>query len=143
MWESWNVKKCKIICKMNEICTKLIKKTTKRRWRQMVRYLCFKPWTFFSSCSSFSIVDFKHTGWSKKSALFCFSSQSCVLQFFPYFSGGVNSRPGRFFWHQYGTNWTIFYAEAHKNHWGVLCRKINSSDTTATQERFCQEQCTW
>ena len=26
-----------------------------------------------------------YTGWSKKSALFCFSSQSCVLQFFSIF----------------------------------------------------------
>ena len=36
-------------------------------------------------------------GWSKKTALFCFSSQSYVLQFFPYFSGRIDSRPGRFF----------------------------------------------
>ena len=39
----------------------------------------------------------------QKGYLFCFSSQSCVLQFFPCFSGGVGSRPERFFWHQYGS----------------------------------------
>ena len=82
-----------------------------------------------------------HTGWFKKSALFCFLSQSCVLQFFPYFSGGVESRPGSFFWHQYGSNWTLYYAAAHKNHRGVLCHKISSSDTTAMQEIFWQEWC--
>ena len=32
----------------------------------------------------------------QKSILFCFSSQCCVLQFFPYFTGGVDSRPVRF-----------------------------------------------
>ena len=83
------------------------------------------------------------TGWSKKSALFCFSSQSCVSQVFSYFSGGVESRPGRFFWHQYGSNCTICYAAVDKNHWGVLCLKTSSSDTAAMQERFWQEQCTW
>ena len=67
-----------------------------------------------------------YTGWPKKSTPFCFLSQSCVLQnFFPYFSGGVDSRPGRFFWHQYGSKWTLYYAAADKNHRGVLCRKIS------------------
>ena len=33
----------------------------------------------------------------KKSALICFSLQSCVLQLFPYFSGCVDSRPRSFF----------------------------------------------
>ena len=79
----------------------------------------------------------------QKSSLFSFSSQSCVLHFFPHFSGRVDSRHGRFFWHQYGSNWTIYYAAADKNHRGVLCRKISSSDTAAMQERFWQEQCTW
>ena len=50
---------------------------------------------------------------------------------------------GRLFWHQYGSNWTLHYAAADKNHRGVLCREISSSDTEAMQERFWQEQCTW
>ena len=29
--------------------------------------------------------------------------------FFRYFSGAVDSRPGRLFWHQYGSNWMIYY----------------------------------
>ena len=81
-------------------------------------------------------------GWSKKVPCFVFLSQSCVLQFFLYFSGGVNSRPGRCFWNQYGSIWKLYYAAAEKNHRGVLCRKITSSDTAAMQKRFCQEQCT-
>ena len=50
---------------------------------------------------------------------------------------------GRLFWHQYGSNWTLHYAAADKNHRGVLCREISSSDTAAMQERFWQKQCTW
>ena len=79
----------------------------------------------------------------QKSTLLCFSSQSCFTIFFPYFSGGVDSRPGRLFWHQYGSNWTLYYASGNKNHWGILYCKISSSDTVAMQERFWQEQCTW
>ena len=83
------------------------------------------------------------TGWPKKSALFCFSSQSCVLHFFsPYFSGGVDSRPVRF-WHQNGSKWTPCYAATDKNHRGVLCHKISSSDKAAMQKGFWQEQSTW
>ena len=63
--------------------------------------------------------------------------------FFPYFSGGVHSRPRRFFWQQYGSNWTLHYAAADKNHRGILCHKISCSDITAMQERFRKEQCTW
>ena len=37
----------------------------------------------------------------------------------------------------------LYYAAADKNHWGVLCRKISSSDTATMQERFWQKQCTW
>ena len=55
---------------------------------------------------------------------------------FPYFSGGVKSRPGRFFWHQYWSNWTLYYAAADKNHWGVVCRKISSYDTKAIRKDF-------
>ena len=63
--------------------------------------------------------------------------------FSSYFSGGVDSRPGRFFWHQFGSKWTLYYAGVDKNHRGILCRKISSSDTAVMQERFWQEQCTW
>ena len=49
----------------------------------------------------------------------------------------------RFFRHQYGSNWTLYYAAADKDYHGVLCNKISSSHTTAMQERFRQEQCTW
>ena len=37
----------------------------------------------------------------------------------------------------------LYYAAADKNHWGVLCRKISSSDTATMQGRFWQKQCTW
>ena len=83
------------------------------------------------------------TAWSKKVPCFVFHPKVVFYNFFPYFSGGVDSRPGRFFWHQYGSKWTLYYAAADKNHRGVLCRKISSSDTAAMQERFWQEQCTW
>ena len=79
----------------------------------------------------------------KKHPILFFIPKLCFTIFFPYFSGGVDSRPGRFFWHQYGSKWTLYYAAADKNHRGVLCRKISSSDTAAMQERFWQEQCTW
>ena len=74
---------------------------------------------------------------------FVFHPKAVFDNFFPCFSGAVDSRPGRLFWHQYGSNWTLYYAAADKNHRGVLCRKISSSDTAAMQERFWQEQCTW
>ena len=73
--------------------------------------------------------------------LFFIPKLCCVLQFFPYFSGSVDSRPGRFFWHRYGCNWILYYAAADKNHRGVLCHKISSSDTAVMQDRFWQEQC--
>ena len=62
---------------------------------------------------------------------------------FSYFSVGVDSRPGRFFWHQYGSNWMLYYTAADKNHRGMFCCKISSSDTVAMQQRFLQKQCTW
>ena len=82
-------------------------------------------------------------GGPKKVPYFVFHPKVVFYNYFPYFSGGVDSRPGRFFWHQYGSNWTIYYAAVDKNHRGVLCHKISSSDTAAMQERFWQEQCTW
>ena len=78
----------------------------------------------------------------KKRPIF-FPFQSCVLNFFPYFSGGVDNRSGRFFWHQYGSNWVIYYAAADNNLRGVLCHKISSPDTAEMQDRFWQKQCTW
>ena len=84
-----------------------------------------------------------NTGWSKKAPYFVFHPKVLLYNFFRYFSGGVDSSPGRFFWHQYGSNWTIYYAAADKNHRGVLCHKISSSDTVAMQERFWQGQCIW
>ena len=79
----------------------------------------------------------------KKRPILLFIPELCFTKFFSYFSGGVDSRPERFFWHQYGSNWTIYYAAADKNHRGVLCHKISSSDTVAMQERFWQGQCIW
>ena len=84
-----------------------------------------------------------NTGWSKKAPYFVFHPKVLLYNFFRYFSGGVDSSPGRFFWHQYGSNWTIYYAAADKYYQGVLCHKISSSYTAAMQERFWQEQCTW
>ena len=69
-----------------------------------------------------------------KSAIFCFSSQSCVLQFFPYLSGGVDGRPGRFFWHQYGSNWTLYYAAADK----IIAAYFASKSVLLTQ-RQCRK----
>ena len=82
-------------------------------------------------------------GGPKKALYFIFHPKVVFYIFFPYFSGGVESRPGRFFWHQYGSKWTLYYAGVDKNHRGVLWSKISSSDTAAMQERFWQEQCTW
>ena len=82
------------------------------------------------------------TGWSKKAPCFVFHPKVVFCNLFQYFSDGVDSRPGRFFWHQYGSNWTLYYTAPDENH-HVLCRKISSSDTAAMQERFWQEQCTW
>ena len=76
------------------------------------------------------------TGWPKKVLSFVFHPKIVFYNFFPYFSGGVDSRPGRFFWHQYGSKLTLYFAGADKNHQGVLCRKISSSDTEAMQEIF-------
>ena len=84
----------------------------------------------------------QYTVWSKKSTLFCFSSQSCVLQFFSIFFRWCRQQASEI-WHQYGSNWTLYYAAGDKNHWGILYCKISSSDTAAMQERFWQEQCTW
>ena len=72
-----------------------------------------------------------------KSALFCFSFQSRVLQsFFLSFSGGLDSMPGRFFWHQYGSNWTIYYAAADKNLRSIFCHKTSSSDVALMLRDF-------
>ena len=70
-----------------------------------------------------------YTGWPKKRPISFFIPKSCFTFFFPYFSGGVDSRHGRLFWHQYGSNWTIYYAATDKNHRSVLCHKISSSDS--------------
>ena len=72
-----------------------------------------------------------------------FIAKLCFTNLLPYLSVGVDSSPGRFFRHQYGSNWTLYYAAADKDYQGVLCNKISSSHTTAMQERFRQEQCTW
>ena len=82
-------------------------------------------------------------GRCKKAPYFVFHPKVVFYNLFQYFSDGVDSRPGRFFWQQYGSNWTLYYAAPDENHRGVLCRKISSSDTAAMQERFWQEQCTW
>ena len=86
----------------------------------------------------YNIYSIVCTGWSKKVPYFVFHPKVVFYNFFPYFSGGV----GRFFCHQYGSNWTIHYAAADKNHRGVLSHKISSSHIVAMQERFWQEQCT-
>ena len=75
-------------------------------------------------------------GWSKKAPYFVFHPKVVFYNFLPYFSGGVDSRLGSFFWHQYGSSWTLYYAAADKNHRSVLCHKISSFDTATMQERF-------
>ena len=65
----------------------------------------------------------------KKPPILFFISKLCFTIFFPYFSGGVDSRPGRL----------LYYVAAHKNYRSVLCHKISSSDTAAMQDRFWQE----
>ena len=81
-------------------------------------------------------------GPKKKRPVLFFIPKLCFTFFSPYFSRGVDSRPGRFFWHQFGSKWTLYYAGVDKNHRGVRCRKI-SSNTAVMQERFWQEQCAW
>ena len=83
------------------------------------------------------------TEWPKKTPYFVFHPKVVFYNFFPYFSGDVDSRSKRFFWHQYGSNWTIYYAAADKNHRCVLCHKLSSSNTVAMQEKFWQGQYTW
>ena len=85
-----------------------------------------------------------YTGWPKKKVpCFVFHPKVVFYIFFPYFSRGVDSRPGRFFWHQFGSKWTLYYAGVDKSHRGVRCCKISSSNTAVMQERFWQEQCAW
>ena len=50
---------------------------------------------------------------SKHLILF-FIPKLCFTIFFQYFSDGVDSRPGRFLWHQYGSKWTLYYTAADK-----------------------------
>ena len=104
---------------------------------------------FFLICSAadklflYSIPCENIQGGPKKRPILFFIPKVYLTIFFPYFSGGKDSRPGRFFWHQYGSNWTIYYAAADINHRGVFCHKISSSNTAAVQETFWEEQCTW
>ena len=79
----------------------------------------------------------------KKAPYFGFHPKVVIYNVFPNFPGGVDSRLGRFFWHQYGSKWTLYYAAADKNHLRVLCRKISSSDTAAIQEKFGHEPYIW
>ena len=108
------------------------------RWKQKIF-----GFLKFSGESRWNIRKKRVRGGPKKGPYFVFHPKVVFYNFFPYFSGGVDSRPGRFFWHQYGSKWTVCYAGVDKNHRGVLWRKISSSDTAAIQERFWQEQCTW
>ena len=64
----------------------------------------------------------RDTDWPKKSALFCFSSQSCVLHYFFIF----------FRWCRYQA-WTVSQDKSHPD---VLYRKISSSDTTEYRKDF-------
>ena len=59
---------------------------------------------FFSLDLCFFFFCSLNTGWSKKSFLLVFPPKVAFYDILPYFSGGINSRPGRFFWHQYGLN---------------------------------------
>ena len=72
----------------------------------------------------------------KKASYFVFHPIVVLYNFFKNFSGGVDSRPGRFFWHQYGSNWTIYYAAVDKNHWGILYHKISFSDRAEMRRDF-------
>ena len=87
-----------------------------------------------------------NTGWPKKKRpILLFIPKLCCTIFFPYFSGGVNNRPGRLFWHQYGSKWTLYYAAADKiieTYFAAKSVLKNSknlpknSDTAAMQEYF-------
>ena len=66
----------------------------------MVCSMCYGDTSKVAAILRNNICDYlwNQKGGPKKNALFCFSFQSRVLQiFFPHFSGGVGSRPGRFF----------------------------------------------
>ena len=98
----------------------------------------FRPaWSFLDHLDESKVnQSFSYRVAQKKRPILFFIPKLCFTIFFPYFSGGVDSRPGRFFWHQYGSKLTLYFAGADKNHQGVLCRKISSSDTAAVQEIF-------
>ena len=49
---------------------------------------------------------YKYRVAQKKLPILFFIPKLCFTIFFPYFSGGVDSRLGRFFWHQYGSKWS-------------------------------------
>ena len=104
--------------------------------------LVCQSWFTLTNVSFSSYCISCYTGWPKKRPISFFIPKSCFTFFFPYFSGGVDSRHGRLFWHQYGSNWTIYYAATDQNHRSVLCHKISSSDSGNAGEIW-QGQCTW
>ena len=73
----------------------------------------------FNKQKSLKAVHFQIQAGPKNCPILFFPPKLCFTIFFPYFSGGGGSRPGRFFWHQHRSKWTIYYAAADKNHWGV------------------------
>ena len=125
---------------------KLSKEGEKLQWSKWSQIaLLFDGLTFLPVRGNTPICspDLYLQGSPKKAPYFVYHSKVVFCNFFPYFSGGVHSKPMRFFWHQYGSDWTLYYAAADKNNRVVLCNKISSSDTTTIQKIFRQKKCTW
>ena len=125
----------------------LVLKTSSRLvWleRHLKRFLTFESGLHFYFATVRYSLMWVAVSWTQSFDVHGHSLRFQMFQnnfFFLYFSGGEDSRPGRFFWHQYGSNWTLHYT-ANKVHGGVLCHKISSFDTVAMQKRFWQEY-TW
>ena len=125
---------------------KLSKEGEKLQWSKWSQIaLLFDGLTFLPVRGNTPICspDLYLQGSPKKAPYFVYHSKVVFCNFFPYFSDGVHSKPMRFFWHQYGSDWTLYYAAADKNNRVVLCNKISSSDTTTIQKIFRQKKCTW
>ena len=77
----------------------------------------FRPaWSFLDHLDESKVnQSFSYRVAQKKRPILFFIPKLCFTIFFPYFSGGVDSRPGRSFWRQYGSKWTLYYAAVDKN----------------------------
>ena len=64
----------------------------------MIWMFCSNTHTHTQKKNNHTALKIVNIGWSKKAPYFVFHPKVAFYNFFPYFSGGVDSRPGRFFW---------------------------------------------